>query len=191
MKGAFPAFQEKQYHSLRQVEVLFISNLCWSFLVWVGDCYLIISSLVQSAALSSTPTHIYRCKRGHVHSDRHILVKRRSDNVGYMGVGRGGAGRGRAPPLEFEIFSKKCCFLSFEWEKANFTISAPPQKNFWKHSLVALPGKNPSDAHGWSWKQWWIQGKAHEDFPSSTPSFPMPLPPYNAGHFIFIIISCQ
>ena len=141
MKGAFPAFQEKQYHSLRQVEALFISNLCWSFLVWVGDFYLIISSLVQSAALSSTPTHIYRCKRGHVHSDRHILVKRRSDNVGYMGVGRGGAGRGRAPPLEFEIFSKKCCFLSFEWEKANFTISAPPPEKFLEKFTSCPPWK--------------------------------------------------
>jgi len=45
-----------------------------------------------------------------------------------MGVGRG-AGEGRGP-LDFETFSKKDCFLSFEWEKTNFTIFNPPRKYF-------------------------------------------------------------
>jgi len=35
-------------------------------------------------------------------------------------------------PLHFEIFGKKGCFLSFEWEKSNFTTSAPPWKNLGK-----------------------------------------------------------
>jgi len=32
------------------------------------------------------------------------------------------------PPLDFEIFSKKRCFLSFEWEKSNFTTFGPLEK---------------------------------------------------------------
>ena len=51
-----------------------------------------------------------------------------------MGVGRGGAGE--PFPLDFENFSKKNCFLSFEWEKTNFTTSSPPLKNFWTNPLV-------------------------------------------------------
>jgi len=61
-----------------------------------------------------------------------------------MGVGRGAGGP--RPPLHFENFSKKGCFLSFEWEKINFTTFAPLEK-IWKNSLVLPPGKNPSDAH--------------------------------------------
>jgi len=30
--------------------------------------------------------------------------------------------------MEFEFFTKKGNFFSFEWEKANFTILAPPGK---------------------------------------------------------------
>jgi len=44
-----------------------------------------------------------------------------------MGVGRGRPGRALVP-LDFEIFSKKGCFLSFEWEKSNFTTFGPPWK---------------------------------------------------------------
>jgi len=44
-----------------------------------------------------------------------------------------------------KILSKKSCFLSFEWEKTNFTTFAPP----WKNPLVPPPGKHSSDAHAW------------------------------------------
>jgi len=43
-----------------------------------------------------------------------------------MGVGRG---EGKAP-LDFEIFSKKSYFFSFEWEKTNFTTFGPPIEKF-------------------------------------------------------------
>jgi len=33
---------------------------------------------------------------------------------------------GDRPVVDFENSSKKGCFLSFEWEKTNFTTSAPP-----------------------------------------------------------------
>jgi len=59
-----------------------------------------------------------------------------------MGVGRGGA---RAPWV-LKISAKKGCFLSFEWEKTNFTTFAPPLEKFWKIPRCA-PGKNLSDAH--------------------------------------------
>jgi len=61
-----------------------------------------------------------------------------------MVVGKGGAG-GKGP-LDFENFSKKGCFLSFEWEKTNFITFGHPWKNFGKSPGVP-PGKNPSDAH--------------------------------------------
>jgi len=47
---------------------------------------------------------------------------------------------------EFENFSKKGCFLSFEWQKTNFSTLSPLEKLL-ENPLVALPGKNPSDAH--------------------------------------------
>jgi len=53
---------------------------------------------------------------------------------------------GGKPLLDLENFSKKRCFLSFEWEKTNFTTFGHPWKNFGKIP-VCLPGKNPSDAH--------------------------------------------
>jgi len=37
-------------------------------------------------------------------------------------------------PLDFEIFSKKGHFLSFEREKLNFATFGPPLKNFEKIS---------------------------------------------------------
>jgi len=40
-----------------------------------------------------------------------------------MGVGRGAGGLG--PPV-FESFRKKGCFLSFVWEKTNFTTLGLP-----------------------------------------------------------------
>jgi len=55
-----------------------------------------------------------------------------------MGVGRGAGGLG--PTLDFELFSKKSCFLSFEWEKSNFATFEPLEK-FWKNTLVAPPCK--------------------------------------------------
>jgi len=46
---------------------------------------------------------------------------------------------GALAPLDFEIFSKKGCSLSFEWEISNFTTFGPPWKNV---------GKYPSDPPG-------------------------------------------
>jgi len=42
--------------------------------------------------------------------------------------------RGGMTPLDFEIFSKKGHFLSFEREKLNFATFGPPLKNFEKIS---------------------------------------------------------
>jgi len=61
-----------------------------------------------------------------------------------MGVGRGGSGG--LGPLDFENFTKKGCFLSFEWEKQISPHLAPPGKILEK-SPGASPGKNPADAH--------------------------------------------
>jgi len=49
--------------------------------------------------------------------------------------------RGPWPPLYFEIFSKKGCFLSFEWEKTNFTTFGHSLDKIWKNPLVAPPWK--------------------------------------------------
>jgi len=51
-----------------------------------------------------------------------------------MGVGRGG--RGWLDPQDFEIFSKNCCFHSFEWEKLNFITFGPPMEKFRQKTLV-------------------------------------------------------
>jgi len=59
---------------------------------------------------------------------------------------RRGAGSGLAL-LDFETFCKKGCFLSFQWEKINFTTFGPLLKKFRQNPLVPPPGKNPSDAH--------------------------------------------
>jgi len=40
--------------------------------------------------------------------------------------------QGGQGPLAFEIFNKKGCFLSFKWEKSNFTTFGPPWKNLGK-----------------------------------------------------------
>jgi len=46
-----------------------------------------------------------------------------------MGVGRGG--KGAETTLDIHNFSKKGYFLSFEWEKTNFTtFGLPLEKNF-------------------------------------------------------------
>jgi len=45
-----------------------------------------------------------------------------------MGVGWG-ARRG-LDPLDFENFSKKGCFLNFEWEKTNSTTFDTPLEKF-------------------------------------------------------------
>ena len=57
-----------------------------------------------------------------------------------MGVGRGGAG-GPFLLLDFRNFRKKG-FLSFEWEKTDFTKFDPLEK-----SPSAPAWKNSSDAH--------------------------------------------
>jgi len=50
-----------------------------------------------------------------------------------------------------KMVNKKSCFLSFEWEKWNFTtFSTFLEKSFWlllEKSAIAPPGKNPSDTH--------------------------------------------
>jgi len=58
----------------------------------------------------------------------------------------GGWQGGPCPPLDFQMFTKKGCFLSFEWEKSNFTTFAPPWKNVGKIPS-GLPGKNLPEAH--------------------------------------------
>ena len=51
-----------------------------------------------------------------------------------MGVGRGG--RGPLTTWILKSLAKKGYFLSFEWEKTNFTTFNPPWKNFWKYPSV-------------------------------------------------------
>ena len=49
---------------------------------------------------------------------------------------------GQGPLLDFEIFSKKGCFLSFEWEKTNFTSFSLSLEKFWKnHPVPPSPEK--------------------------------------------------
>ena len=55
-----------------------------------------------------------------------------------MGVGRG---------QEFEKFCKKGCFLSFEWQKTNFTTFGRPLEKLLEKSTSGPPGKNLSNAH--------------------------------------------
>jgi len=57
-----------------------------------------------------------------------------------------GVGRGAKPLLDFEIFSKKSCFLDFEWKKQIAPLLSPPGIILEKSSS-APPGKNPSYAH--------------------------------------------
>jgi len=47
-----------------------------------------------------------------------------------------GGCRGSLTPLDFENFSKKCCFLSFEWKKTNFTTFGSHVEDFWKNPSV-------------------------------------------------------
>jgi len=47
-----------------------------------------------------------------------------------MGVGRGI--RGSQAPLDFEFFSSKSCFPSFEWENQISPLLAHPWKNLGK-----------------------------------------------------------
>jgi len=51
--------------------------------------------------------------------------------------------------LEFENFSKKCCFLNFECQTKFYHCWAPVEKP-WENPLVAPPGKILSDAHAHS-----------------------------------------
>ena len=61
-----------------------------------------------------------------------------------MGVGRGG--KGAETTLDIHNFSKKGYFLSFEWEKTNFTTFGLPLEKTLEESTIG-PGKNPCDAH--------------------------------------------
>ena len=47
-----------------------------------------------------------------------------------VGAGRGAMGENGNSPLDFEKFGKKCYFLSFYWEKRNFTIFGAPLEKF-------------------------------------------------------------
>jgi len=47
--------------------------------------------------------------------------------------------------LGFENFSKKSCFLDFQWEKPISPLS--PVEKFWCNPLVVPSGKTPFDAH--------------------------------------------
>jgi len=55
-------------------------------------------------------------------------------------------GQGALPPQDIENFSKKGCFLNFDWKKQISPLLAPPRKIL-KKSPSAPPGKNLSDAH--------------------------------------------
>jgi len=62
---------------------------------------------------------------------------------GSTGIGRGvQAGHG---PLDFDFFSKKGYYCSFEWEKQVLPLLPPPGKILEKS--FNAPWKNPSDAH--------------------------------------------
>jgi len=56
-----------------------------------------------------------------------------------MGVGKGG--RVPRPLLDFEIFNKKGCFLSFEWKKTNFSTFGTP-RNILEKDPSGPPGKS-------------------------------------------------
>jgi len=43
-----------------------------------------------------------------------------------------GVGRGALPPWILKVSAKKVFFLSFEWEKSNFTTFGHPWKNLGK-----------------------------------------------------------
>jgi len=53
-----------------------------------------------------------------------------------MGVVRGGQ-EGKSPWILI-IAAKKCCLLSFELEKRNFTTFGPPLEKYWKNPPSAL-----------------------------------------------------
>jgi len=53
-----------------------------------------------------------------------VSKEKKRQNLAVMGVGRGPC------PLQFVNFSKKGCFLGFEWEKTNFTNFGPVEKFF-------------------------------------------------------------
>jgi len=48
-------------------------------------------------------------------------------------------GQGVLTPLDFENFSKKGCFLSFDWEKSNFTTFGSLPRKILKKSPSATP----------------------------------------------------
>jgi len=52
-----------------------------------------------------------------------------------MGVGRWGRGH----PWILKISAKKGCFLSFEWEKTNFTTFSPPRKILPLEKILPAP----------------------------------------------------
>ena len=59
-----------------------------------------------------------------------------------------GRRKGGQDPQEFGIIGKKRCFFQLRGMKTKFQHFWPqPWKNFWEKPLLALPGKDPSDAH--------------------------------------------
>jgi len=61
-----------------------------------------------------------------------------------MGVGRRA---GVLFPLDFENYSEKGCFFSFELEKKQISPLLAPLTKFLEESPSGSPGKNPSDPH--------------------------------------------
>jgi len=60
----------------------------------------------------------------------------------YSWASEGGQG------LDFEIISKKGCFLISRGKSQSSPLLASPWKIFLGKSSTGPPGKNPSDAHG-------------------------------------------
>jgi len=65
-----------------------------------------------------------------------------------MGIGKGGQGWALESPCTLKISAKNVVSLISRGKNQNSPLLTPPWKNFWKNTLVAPPGKNPSDALG-------------------------------------------
>jgi len=58
-----------------------------------------------------------------------------------------GRGQGPLSPLYLENFRQKGCFLSFEWEKTNFTTFVPLLEKILEKIECSPGGRSSSDAH--------------------------------------------
>ena len=95
-----------------------------------------------------------------------LIIHRRLPAIKHPAHGRRKGGQGDQGPLIFENCSKKGCFLSFEWEKTNFTTFGLPWKNFgkipWCPSLEKiLPTPvNLRMTFGFTINWWWVHCNA-------------------------------